>query len=438
MKTIFKGMVLLLAGASFVACSKDVSFDENAQNEAAIEQMITNYDVAFVNHFGTIASNQDWGFGQAKGIGSLTRGAFAGNPANQAVDYGYIVPNNVTSEKNGKVANAAQSQFINGKGVDITALNKYKDVDFVNFWIQHFNTAQGSHTPMESVEVYDANEGWIKIPGFEKGKNNDVTYFDPNAMSKGTVLLTGMGGKAGDPNPGEAYGKLFRWKESGSNNYRYDYKFLEFHYEKGNQVYDFLVLGFHASGGDWWEFVIKPAERKDGVVEEGRIMCEDLGDTKDFDFNDVVFDAKRYKDGHFKVTLLAAGGMLPIFVDGVDVHEKLEGTMKNTGVGDDSGAYSFTIPASKGYKSILEIPVTVILEVSDTKDAEKYKKEYALGAPIGKIPQKICAPIGTDWPKEYTDINDAYSNFKTWVQQNNPRIWMTVEDEAKTYFILVD
>ena len=34
MKTIFKGMVLLLAGASFVACSKDVSFDENAQKQA--------------------------------------------------------------------------------------------------------------------------------------------------------------------------------------------------------------------------------------------------------------------------------------------------------------------------------------------------------------------------------------------------------------------
>ena len=38
MKTIIKGMVLLLAGASFVACSKDVSFDENAQKEAAEAQ----------------------------------------------------------------------------------------------------------------------------------------------------------------------------------------------------------------------------------------------------------------------------------------------------------------------------------------------------------------------------------------------------------------
>ena len=37
MKSIIKGMTLLLAGASFVACSKDVAFDENAQKEAKAE-----------------------------------------------------------------------------------------------------------------------------------------------------------------------------------------------------------------------------------------------------------------------------------------------------------------------------------------------------------------------------------------------------------------
>ena len=36
MKSIIKGMTLLLAGASFVACSKDVAFDENAQKQAEV------------------------------------------------------------------------------------------------------------------------------------------------------------------------------------------------------------------------------------------------------------------------------------------------------------------------------------------------------------------------------------------------------------------
>ena len=62
MKTIFKGMVLLLAGASFVACSKDVSFDENAQKQAEeakkqaeLDQKYATYDAEFVKAFGTIA-----------------------------------------------------------------------------------------------------------------------------------------------------------------------------------------------------------------------------------------------------------------------------------------------------------------------------------------------------------------------------------------------
>ena len=40
MKSIIQGMTLLLAGASFVACSKDVAFDENAQKEAQAQAEI--------------------------------------------------------------------------------------------------------------------------------------------------------------------------------------------------------------------------------------------------------------------------------------------------------------------------------------------------------------------------------------------------------------
>lgn len=435
MKSIIKGMTLLLAGASFVACSKDVAFDENAQKEAKAEaevaQKVATYEAAFVNHFGSIASDQDWGFSQASGISNLTRGVTVGysKGKNAPVDCGFIIPNDITNIKNGEVANKAQAQFNDGKGVDIEGVQN-PDVDFVNFWMQHFNTAQGSHPNMASVEVYDATEGWIDITGFVKGNGTDNTYFEKNTKSKGTALLTGMGGKAGDPNEGPSKGKLFRCK-STNGVYSYDYKFLDF--EDGD--YKFLVLGFNAGNGDWWEFVIRPAIGKDGVVEEGRIMCEDLGDTKDFDFNDVVFDAKRYEDGHIKVTLLAAGGILPIYVDDVDVHEKL-GSMKNTGEGEDVKAYSFTIPAGK-YNSIMQIPVKVVLEPNATPEiAAKY--EYVLNATVGKAPQKICAPIGTNWAKEYKDIKIAYSEFITWVQSNNPKLWMTVEDTEFTYTIFID
>ena len=430
MKTIVKGMVLLLAGTSFIACSKDFGFDEDDMKQAAAEQVVNKYEAAFVNHFGTIASDQDWGFSQARGIGSLTRGISVGEDKkkNAPVECEYKIPNDITNIKNGAVANAAQSDFNHGKGVDINGVQN-PDVDFVNFWMQHFNTAQGSHSPLESVQVYETGKGWVEIPGFWKGNGNDVTYFQKNTKSKGTALLTGMGGKAGDPDVNsDGYGKLFRWKVQGADGYSYDYKFLDFVYND----YKFLVLGFNAGNGDWWEFVIRPAIGQNGLVEEGRIMCEDLGDTKDFDFNDVVFDAKRYDNGKIEITLLAAGGKLPIYVAGVDVHSHIA-QMKNTGLGNDVKAYKFE---TSGYASIMDIPVKVVLETNNTQNALKY--EYTLGAAVGKVPQKICAPIGTNWPKEYKDINDAYSNFKSWVQENNPKLWMTVEDTSLTYSIFVD
>lgn len=82
MKSIIKGMTLLLAGASFVACSKDVAFDENAQKEAKaqaeLQQKFSAYDSEFVKAFGSIAPNHKWGFDKTRA--TETRGAVTNVP----------------------------------------------------------------------------------------------------------------------------------------------------------------------------------------------------------------------------------------------------------------------------------------------------------------------------------------------------------------------
>ena len=50
----------------------------------------------------------------------------------------------------------------------------------------------------------------------------------------------------------------------------------------------------------------------------------------------------------------------------------------------------------------------------------------------------LVSTIGTNWAKEYKDIKDAYSEFNTWVQQNNPKLWMEVENSALTYSVFID
>lgn len=146
------------------------------------------------------------------------------------------------------------------------------------------------------------------------------------------------------------------------------------------------------------------------VVEEGRIMCEDLGTIGDFDFNDVVFDAKIYKDGTTEITLLAAGGTLYLTVAGEEVHEKFDAKlheMINTGL-NTRPSVSFT--AAEKYSHLIDIPIRV------RKQEGANITYYELTAIKGQAPQKICVPIGTKWADEYVSITRAYPLFKDWAQ----------------------
>ena len=61
-------------------------------------------------------------------------------------------------------------------------------------------------------------------------------------------------------------------------------------------------------------------------VSSLRIMAEDLSasEASDFDFNDVVFDVVWKSDSEAEIILQAAGGTLPLTVNGVEVHGAFE------------------------------------------------------------------------------------------------------------------
>ena len=156
------------------------------------------------------------------------------------------------------------------------------------------------------------------------------------------------------------------------------------------------------------------------VKESGRIFCEDLGTIGDFDFNDVVFDAKVYywkKKGtasHTEITLLAAGGTMKITVAGVDVHKAFgqpDSKMINTG--DDSkcvkGLDPVLFKAETAYASLYDIPIVV----------KHGAAERVLEAKPGKAPQKYVAPIGTKWADEYVNVTKVYPKFKEWVEKES-------------------
>ena len=155
-------------------------------------------------------------------------------------------------------------------------------------------------------------------------------------------------------------------------------------------------------------------------------MAEDLsvGQDTDFDFNDIVYDVRRYlKDvGEYHqeqvvVIVRAAGGTLPLYIldENHEVHDLFNvdtDVMVNTNAqargmkGADAPAYVFTLENPSRYGSTIgdiakNIPVWVI--------KNGVRCDLTVPSPTEGIASKIG--VGTDyvWCNERQDIDDKYS-----------------------------
>ena len=182
--------------------------------------------------------------------------------------------------------------------------------------------------------------------------------------------------------------------------------------------------------------VIEEEHENSTVTESLRVIAEDLsvGESTDFDFNDVVFDViwtKNYTDETLtsqsvKVVLQAAGGTLPLYVAGHEVHGEF---------GEDTNVMINTKAAEQGYRGndnagTREIPLTTddwsgsnIYDIANSIDIYVIKNETEchLSAPVGGIASKIGVKTNYKWCKERQDIEDKYSledgtsPFREWV-----------------------
>ncbi len=439
MKKYLLSMAAVLSlGMVIVSCSSKDVYDEGNAADLKQQQRVATYQQAFTKEFGTIASGHQWGFDQTTGHSSKTRLAVSSTP-----DL-WIIPDNF-------MGGNPNAEGWNANGLDwdgsVSSLSKtLSDFDFSNYFLQHVEQPKGGYVKNGTqLQAYNSSTGkWEDVTGFSKGKSTtafnltgdyldiETTYFSGalNKSAARTTLMADMGGSSDN-------GNLFRIQDEVkikgkvSYEYNYDYGFITkpaYHKETGEWVpaETFLVIEF--SGNNHWIIRIGEAQKfkieENPVVAEGRVFCEDMG-ANDFDFNDVVFDATILKTGVIEIKVLAHGGTLPVAIDGVDV---TLGEMTNTG-GEKANYQEFTIPAVNGnpkYATIDAIPVTV----NPNGGADN---TYNLTAPIGSAPQKICVPVGTLWPKEYTKINLAYSPFTEWVSILDPAEWYFEMDPSNVY-----
>lgn len=153
-----------------------------------------------------------------------------------------------------------------------------------------------------------------------------------------------------------------------------------------------------------------------------RVMAEDLTASQgsDFDFNDVVFDVQWTSTGA-KIRLNAAGGTLPLTIEGIEVHEKFAEFNPGRGITTKSMINTYEGHKADFIKPIFEITgnfqqnaKNIIILVN--KGTVENPKWIELKAEKGKIAEKFGVDPKVDWCEEQRNIEEKYSNFGKWVR----------------------
>lgn len=410
-KYFISGVLAIAISAVFTGCSKSTDlYDEgaqqqaeNAKKQAQVTELFATYQTEFVKTFGAIKPGHKWGFENRS-----TRAVATENYKN------YELPNWIKNPEGNSFYSKNKNSFNNG------ASGSLQSIPFEDYFVQHVfkQTSNGSggsgsnsqHQQMSQLQAYNYNTGdWEDVTGFEGGKDvHHLTDHQGKKMTKGVTLMVNMGTPTANQ-------PQFRWINSDGT-----FSCTNYIIKQINGEY-YLGLGYVNKGTDndnkydAWIIKLVKAEGVPNFKDRGRIMCEDLGNIGDFDFNDVVFDATIMNDGSINIEILAAGGTLPITVAGRPV---TLGTMMNTGENWTDATQSFTIPAAEaaenGWTTLLSIPVKV---------TGKDGIEYELQANDGQAPGKFCTYIGLPWADEYVNINLAYAGFSTWVGTEQPQTW---------------
>lgn len=418
---------LLVVAMSFVSCLKH-DF-ETVKDPAEARQV--EYTASFEKKYGSIAPAHDWGFGVASNSKGSTRSV---NVNGNLWYQDWERPVNVTEAEISKVV----AEFSKKRENVVNDIS----IDVPNYWVQQvwkgtteYNDGFGqsigvASSKMNKLIVYDSNYkeevwwpehkivegGYVHVNNFNSGDNTTV-YTDDVTGQKyvGTTLMYDM---ATDGRTTQ-----FGYHNSVDSKDHFEYIVLEI---DGNWYVGFDFYATHPEGQDanknmdverdWvfndWIVKITPAKHK--TTYEKRIICEDLGSTDDFDFNDVVFDAL-IKDGKTYIKILAAGGTMDLKVAGYEVHELFgvsTSTMVNTGIVSKDPVEFVVDQAYSGYE---QIPVVV----EDTKNAGQFVR-YELKLTIGEAPQKICVDTDYQWCAERTNIEVEYPKFIDYV--GNPSI----------------
>lgn len=327
----------------------------------------------------------------------------------------------------------------------------------------------GEYEGMKLPSIVESYEKYNGINSTLVGTTYKLAYFGEDGLGEGSytfpegthVVFFIIMGNNNSWHETSQYGTNIRYSRPWMNKMFY-YKQYENHpsYMVEDAAKDFvtykwggqIVMGVEDEGGDDDMndilFFIKGNVNDDDIPEIGEepeenswiIACEDLGDTNDYDFNDVVFKVSHVAGKTTAyVTPLAAGGVLETYIiygtkELGETHQLLGSDKKADGSYPIINTYSITAQGQK-------IPVTVPADFSMANNMGGFAIQVVRTQPnaititaptSGLAPQMFCVPGTWAWPKERVNIEVAYPQFANWNANSNNIEWYNSPEEGST------
>lgn len=344
-----KLFILLFCMLVAIGCNKDLGDYQTLVD--------SKYKTEFISTYGAPEVGHTWGFEDV----ASTRSADPNS--NMWID----TPASVTDDE----INIVVNHFNNVQNP--TSIN----IEWIDFYVQHVS---GAHSNMDWL--YCGNEDHIYNFNATKGAIMKMINSSTSNFGYHNSLDSKLHNKYVIQEINGGYYVGFDFEATGQN---------------PNQK--------EAANGYYNDWIVKISPAYGKII-----IAEDLGtNDTDYDFNDVVFGT----NNNDVVTLLAAGGTLPLYIDGNEVHSRFGvdvSVMVNT---TNFHAYPPVQFKIGHYNNIKDIPIKV-----DNKGTVFYI-QYFRGEPSAKI----CVDRDFIWSPERVRIDITYPLFKEYVKDQTIKFW---------------
>lgn len=374
-----------------------------------------------------------------------------------------------------------KDRVIEGTGKTATANGAWVDWQHIPTVWEDDGTNAGSESidfSMDYLAVETSGAEREHLNNYNSGNTNPIAVTPPTNLATDTQVFpyrtlkywTSNGGyttdfvthSSGDNTDYKHYVLVHLSFDGPRTGNHYDGYYLAFDYElhKSTTVWDGNTQknrtkttnikpdGFYSN----WIVKLSPADpnwKKDDHTWH-RIMCEDLGSTDDFDFNDLVYDVYFTNDdaGHYTahIKVQASGGILPIYVgtytenDAYEAHQILQdGNAQmsagyyvpvNVAIGvttDPADEFTFEMKDKNGNwydatKGTDPDYIPILVTSKDKSRQEAAQKNTFILPESGNsiVPQKICIDgnlidaTKVRWMLERQQIETSYERFDDW------------------------